>query len=73
MHHAQEYGSWLGIFLLDVVFDNIRKGAIASLVSLYDLPALFIDDDNMVVLVDYLHSLHVHATVDLDDLSAYVA
>ena len=73
MYHTEEYGPRFLVFLLDIVLDNIRKGAIASFVSLYDLPALFINDDNVVILVDYLHNLHIHATVDLNHLSAYIA
>ena len=56
MHHAQEHCPRLLVLLFDIVFHNIREGAIASLVSLYDLPALFIDYYNMVVLVNDLHN-----------------
>ena len=55
MHHTQEHGSRLGVSLLDIVLYNIREGAIASLIALHDLPTLFVNDDNMVVLVDDLH------------------
>ena len=59
MHHTQEDGPGLGIFLFDIVLDNIRKGAIASLVALYDLPALFVDYNDMVVLVNDLHITYI--------------
>ena len=51
MHHAEKHFAGLLVLLFDILLYNIREGTIASLVSLYDLPALFIDDDNMVVLV----------------------
>ena len=57
MYHAQEYLAGLMVFLLDIIFDNFREGAIAGLVSLYDLPALFIDYNNMVVFVNDFHYL----------------
>ena len=56
MYHTQEHSSGLGIFLFDIVLDNIRKGAIASLVALYDLPTPFIYNDDMVVFVNDLHN-----------------
>ena len=57
MHHAEEHGPWLLVLLLQIVLYNIRKGAIASLVALHDLPTLFVDYDDMVVLVNDLHRL----------------
>ena len=57
MHHAEKHFAGLLVLLFDILLYNIREGTIASLVSLYDLPALFIDDDNMVVLVNDLHRL----------------
>ena len=59
MYHAQEHRSGLGIFFLNIVFDNIRKGAIASLVALYDLPAFFIHYNNMVVFVNDFHTSYI--------------
>ena len=38
---------------------NIREGAIASLIALYDLPALFVDYNDMVVLVNDLHMAYM--------------
>ena len=57
MHHTQEHFAWLLVLLLDIVFHNIREGAIASLIALNDLPTLFVNDDNMVVLVNDLQYL----------------
>ena len=59
MNHTKKHLAWLLVLLLDIVLDNVREGAIASLVSLYDLPTLLIDYDNMIVLVDYLHQLPI--------------
>ena len=56
MHHAEKHFAGLLVLLFDILFYNIREGTIASLVSLYNLPALFVDDDNMVVLVDDFHN-----------------
>ena len=56
MHHTQKHRSGFLVFFFDIVLDNIRKGTIASLVALYDLPALFVDYNNMVVLVNDFHS-----------------
>ena len=56
MHHAEKYFAGLLVLLFDILLYNIREGTIASLVSLYDLPALFIEDDNMVVLLDDFHN-----------------
>ena len=55
MDYSQKNGSGLGILIFDIVLHNIREGAIASLVALHDLPALFVNDDNMVVLVNDFH------------------
>ena len=56
MHHTQENGTWLGVLFFDIVFHQFRKGAIASLIALYDLPTLFVDYDDMVVFVNDLHN-----------------
>ena len=58
MYDAEEHGPRLRVLLLDIVLHNIREGAVASLVALNDLPTLFIDDDNMVVLVNDLHTVN---------------
>ena len=55
MHHAKEDGTWLVVLLLQIVLHQLRERLVASLVALDDLAALLIDDDNVVVLVDYFH------------------
>ena len=42
MHHTQKYCSRLLVLLFDIVFHQIRKGAIASFITLHDLPTLFV-------------------------------
>ena len=56
MYHSEEHGPGFLVFLLDVVFHNFRKGAVASFVTLHNLSAFLVDYDNMVVFVDYLHA-----------------
>lgn len=69
MHYTEEDVAGLVVTLLDVGFYNIRKWCVAGLVALDDLTTFFVYDDYMVVFVEYLHGLHIHATVYLDDLS----
>ena len=56
MHHPQEHCPGFLVLLFDIVLHNIREGAIASLITLYDLPTLFVDYNDMVVLVNDLHT-----------------
>ena len=51
MHHTQKNVPGLVVLLLQIGLDNIREGSIASLVSLYDLPALFVYNNNMIIFV----------------------
>ncbi len=51
MYNAQENISRLVVLLLQPGLDNIREGSIAGLVSLYDLPALFVYDYYMIIFV----------------------
>ena len=57
MYYTEKYGSRLMVLFFQIVLHNIREGTIASLIALHDLPALFVDDYNMVILVDDLHRL----------------
>ena len=56
MYHAQEHLARLGILLLDIRLYGFRQGNIPCLITLYDLTALLVHDDDMVVFVEYLHS-----------------
>ena len=55
MDHAEEDLAGLLVFLLDVLLHDVRERAVAGLVALHDLAALLVDDDDVVVFVDYLH------------------
>ena len=57
--YSQEDFSRFLVTLLDIRLYRIRKGDIARLVALDDLPALLIDYDNMVVLVNDLHTSYI--------------
>ena len=72
--HTEKDVARLLIFLLQPFLDGIGERKVARLVALYDFAHLLIDDDDVVVLVEWLHrALHVHAAIDLDDLAADIA
>ena len=52
---AEEDGAGLGVLLLDVGFDALGERFVAGLVGLYDFAGGFADDDDVIVLVEYLH------------------
>ena len=55
MYHSEEHIARLIILLLDVLLNDVGERSVASLVALYYLAALFVDDDNVVVCVDYVN------------------
>ena len=55
MGDAEEDGSRLVIFFFQIVFHQLRERPIASLVALDDLAALFVDDDDVIILVENCH------------------
>ena len=58
VHHAQEHVARLLVLLLQIVLHQLRQRPVARLVALHYFAALLGDDDDMVVLVDYLHVAH---------------
>ena len=56
MGHAEKHLPGLGILLLDVGFDGIGQGGVACFVALHDFARGFVDDDDVVVFVEYFHS-----------------
>ena len=55
MHHAEKDVPRLVVLLLDILLHHLREGLVARLVALDDFASLFVDDDDVVVLVDDLH------------------
>ena len=56
MYHAEEHVAGLGIRLLDILFHGVGERFVAGLVALHNLSAALVDDDDMVVLVNYVHA-----------------
>ena len=77
MGDTKEHVTRLGILLLDICLHIIRERSIASLVALDDLSAFLVHHYNVVIFINYfqllflsiVHQLHVHATVNLDNLT----
>ena len=57
MHHTQEHLPGLGVCLFDVCFHHVAKRAVACLVALDNLARRLVYDDDVVILVDDLHSV----------------
>ena len=53
---AQKDGTWLGVLLLDIRLDGFRQRGVSRLVALHNFAALLSDDDDVVILVNYLHN-----------------
>ena len=53
--YAEEYLAGLGVFFLDVAFYGVAQGAVAGLVALYDFACGLVHDNQVVVLVEYVH------------------
>ena len=73
VNHTKEDVAWFGIRFLDVLLHCLAQRCVAGLVALNDFTTLLRDDDKVVVFVKNGHFLHIHSTVDLDDLSADIA
>ena len=52
---TKKHGARLLVLFFQVLLDGFRQRFVASLVTLHNLAALLRDDDDVVVLVDYLH------------------
>lgn len=52
---AQKDGAGFGVFGFDVGFYVFTQGSVSCFVPLYDFASSFVDDDDMVVFVEYLH------------------
>ena len=55
--HATEYIARLGISLLNILTHNLHKRSVARLIALHNLARTLIDDDDVIVFVDYFHLL----------------
>ena len=55
MYHAEKHVARFGIFFFDIGFHVVGQGAVARFVALHDFAGLFVDDDNVVIFVDYFH------------------
>jgi len=51
MYDAEEYGTGLGILLLDICLHRLGEWGVAGLVALHDLPCTLRDDDYVVIFV----------------------
>ena len=57
--NAEKDGAGLGITLLDVGLDALGERLVAGLVALHNLAGGLADDDDVVVLVEYLHGVAI--------------
>ena len=57
MNDTKEDVAWLGIRFLDILLHRFAQRSVASLIALNNLPTFLRYNDDMVVLVYYLHSL----------------
>lgn len=57
MAHADEDVAGLGVFLLEPGCNGLAEGCVAGLVALHYLAGSLVDDDDVVVFVEYLHKL----------------
>ena len=55
MHHAKEYVARLSVLHLYVFLHDVGERLVTGLVALYYLATCLVDDDDMIVFVDYLH------------------
>ncbi len=55
MHDPEEYVPRLVVLRLEILFEDVYERFISGLITLYDLSRLFIDDEEMVVFVEYVH------------------
>ena len=56
VHHAEEHVPRLVVLLFDVFLHHLRQRLVAGLVALHNLRTAFVDDDEVVVFVDYVHT-----------------
>ena len=55
VRHAQEYVAGLVILLLDPRLHRVDEGGVAGAVALHQFAGTLVDDDDVVVVVDYFH------------------
>ena len=63
MNKSEKYIARLMVFLLDILLYDIQEWSIASLVALNDFSTLFRYNYNVIILVDYLHSLKIYTAL----------
>ena len=56
VNYTKEYGTRFSVLLLDVLLHRLRQRLIASLITLHYLTTLFVDDDDMIILIDHSHN-----------------
>ena len=57
MHHTEKHVAGLVVRLLDIGFHRLGERFVARLVALYNLSAPLVDDDDVVIFVDYFHTV----------------
>ena len=55
VNHTKEYIPRLRILHPDVFLHGVGERGVAGLVALYNLPALLVHHDDMIILIDYSH------------------
>lgn len=55
VRYAQEYIARLSIFFLQIGFDDLGQWGVARFVALHDFARGFVDDDDVIVFVEYGH------------------
>ena len=57
MNQTTKHIARLGISLLNILTHNLHKRSVARLIALHNLARTLIDDDDVIVFVDYFHLL----------------
>ena len=57
VYYPHEYSTRFGISLLDEFFESFHQRFVAGLVALHDFSGTLVYNNNMIVLVEYLHKL----------------